>query len=140
MYENNFFSRVFGNSHDSFSCNQNHNIILGQYLQGSRATDGTLIYADIGPNVINQIQKFTVTDGSNYRVQYAEINHNAKAPQSLCDHELTPTVIEEELRSGSNTLSKLFSTWHCIHDTLSMLTLHPVSVHRTVTNILTLLL
>ena len=80
---------------EPFSC------IPDQHLQDSRATDGTLIYADIGPNTVNQIQRFKVTDDSIYRVQYAEINHNAKAPRSLCEH--PPKVVEEELRSGDHT-------------------------------------
>ena len=91
-YINNFCSRFW---------NHFHVAIPDQYLQDSRATDGTLIYADIGPNTIKQIQQFKVTDKSSYRVQYAEINYNAKAPQSLCEH--PPKGVEEELRSGNLT-------------------------------------
>ena len=50
--------------------------------QDSRATDDLIIYADIGPNAVNRVQKVVVPDDSN-RVQYAEINYSAKTPQNL---------------------------------------------------------
>ena len=50
--------------------------------QDSRATDDLIIYADIGPNAVNRVQKVVVPDDSN-KVQYAAINYNAKAPQNL---------------------------------------------------------
>ena len=50
--------------------------------QDSRATDDLIIYADIGPNAVNRVQKVVVPDDSNI-VQYAAINYNAKAPQNL---------------------------------------------------------
>ena len=69
--------------------------------QDSKVTDGTtLIYADIGPNV-SRVQKVVAPDDSNYKVQYAAINYNAKAPQNLCVPIASMTkVIEDELKSG----------------------------------------
>ena len=70
--------------------------------QNSRANDNTtLIYADIGPNAVNRIRKVIVPDHSKYKVQYAAIDYNAKAPQSLCVPIASMTkVIEDELKSG----------------------------------------
>jgi hypothetical protein len=42
-----------------------------------------------------------VPDDSNYNVQYAAINYNAKAPQHLCVP-IVSTAIEDELKSGSH--------------------------------------
>ena len=40
-------------------------------------------------------------DDSNYKVQYAAINYNAKAPQKLSVPNASMTkVVEEELKSG----------------------------------------
>ena len=40
-------------------------------------------------------------DDSKYKVQYAAINYNAKAPQNLCVPNASMTkVIEDELKSG----------------------------------------
>lgn len=75
-------------------------------MQDSRATDGTLIYADIGPTNVKRVQNTmaAVPDDSTYRVQYAEINYNAKAPQNLCvpDSQVTLKIYEAELKSGSH--------------------------------------
>ena len=64
-----------------------HNIIACTIFisQDSRATDGTThnIYASIGPNDVNRVQKDVIPDDRNYKVQYAEISYNAKAPQIL---------------------------------------------------------
>ena len=70
--------------------------------QDTRATDATtLIYADIGPNAVSRVQKVVAPDHSNYKVQYAAINYNAKAPQNLCVPNASMTkVIEDELKSG----------------------------------------
>ena len=70
--------------------------------QDLKATDGTtLIYADIGPNAVNRVQKVMAPDDSNYKVQYAEINYNVKAPHNLCMPIASMTkVVEEELKSG----------------------------------------
>ena len=70
--------------------------------QNSRATDSTtLIYADIGPNAVNRVQKVVVPDDNKYKVQYAAINYNAKAPQNLCVPIASMTkVVEDELKSG----------------------------------------
>ena len=75
---------------------------MANISQDSRATDGaTLIYADIGPNAVNRVQKVVAPDDSNYKVQYAAINYNAKAPQNLCVPIVSMTkVAEEELKSG----------------------------------------
>ena len=43
-------------------------------------------------------------DDSNYKVQYASINYNAKAPQNLCVPNSSDSVIKvvkDELKSGS---------------------------------------
>ena len=79
--------------HDNFAYN---------ISQDSRATDGTiLIYADIGPNAVSRVPKVVVPDDSNYKVQYASINYNAKAPQNLCVPNASMTkVVEDELKSG----------------------------------------
>ena len=52
--------------------------------QDSRATTH-VIYASIGPNDVNRVQKDVIPDDhiDNYKVQYAEISYNAKAPQIL---------------------------------------------------------
>ena len=70
--------------------------------QDSRPTDGTtLIYADIGPNAVSQVQKVVAPDHSNYKVQYAAIDYNAKAPQNLCVPNASMTkIVEDELISG----------------------------------------
>ena len=72
--------------------------------QDSKADDGTtLIYADIGAwqNAVNRVQKVVAPDDSKYKVQYAAINYNAKAPQNLCVPNASMTkVIEDELKSG----------------------------------------
>ena len=71
--------------------------------QDSKATDGTtLIYADIiGTNAVKQVQKVVAPDDSNYKVQYAAINYNAKAPQNLCLPIIAMTkVVKDELKSG----------------------------------------
>ena len=70
-------------------------------LQESRA-DNTLIYADVGPNTLNKSQKFRVTDDSSCRVQYAAINHDAKAPVSKL-----PLLTEDDLSSGNVNLRSL---------------------------------
>ena len=42
-----------------------------------------------------------VPDDSKYKVQYAAINYNAKAPQNLCLLIISMTkVVEDELKSG----------------------------------------
>ena len=68
-----------------------HNIIACILIiisQDSRATDDTthIIYASISPNDVNRVQKDVIPDDRNYKVQYAEISYNAKAPQILRDH------------------------------------------------------
>ena len=77
---------------------------MANISQNSRATDGTtLIYADIGPNAVNRVRKVVtvVPDHSNYKVQYAAINYNAKAPQNLCVPIASMTKnIGDELKSG----------------------------------------
>ena len=56
---------------------------------------------DIGPNAVNRVQNVVAHDHSNYKVQYAAINYNAKAPQNLCVPIASVTkVIEDELKSG----------------------------------------
>ena len=69
-----------------------------------RATDGTtvtLIYADIGPNAVSRVQRVMAPDDSNYKVQYASINYNTKAPQNLCVPITSMTkVVDNELKSG----------------------------------------
>ena len=77
-------------------------IIILCISQNSRANDSTtLIYADIGPNAVNRVRKVIVPDHSKYKVQYAAINYNAKAPQNLCVPIVSMTkVIEDELKSG----------------------------------------
>ena len=76
-------------------------LCLANISQNSRATDGTtLIYADIGPNAVNRVQMVVVPDHSNYKVQYAAINYNAKF-QNLCVPIASMTkVVEDELKSG----------------------------------------
>ena len=77
---------------------------LPNISQDVRATDGTtLIYADIGPNAVSRVQKVMAPDDSNYKVQYASINYNAKEPQNLCVPITSMTnfkVVEDELKSG----------------------------------------
>ena len=73
--------------------------------QDTRATNGTtLVYADIGPNAVNQFQN-VAPDDSNYKVQYTAISYNAKAPQNLCVPIASMmNVIEDELKSGNNNI------------------------------------
>ena len=77
-------------------------LCLANISQNLRATDGTaLVYADIGPNAVNRVQMVVVPDHSNYKVQYAAIDYNAKAPQNLCVPIASMTkVVEDELKSG----------------------------------------
>ena len=79
-----------------------HILCLANISQDSKATDGTtLIYADIGPNAVNRVQKVVVPDDSKYKVQYAAIDYNAKAPQNLYVSITSVTkVVEDELKSG----------------------------------------
>ena len=80
-----------------------HILCLANVSQDSKATDGTtLIYADIiGTNAVNRVQKDMVPDDSKYKVQYAAINYNAKAPQNRCVPIVSMTkVVEDELKSG----------------------------------------
>ena len=50
---------------------------------------------------MNQIRMVVIPDDSNYRVEYAAINHsdNDKAHQNLCEP-FTPKAMEDELTTG----------------------------------------
>ena len=81
-------------------------------MQDSRTerSDNTLIYADIGPNIVNRVKKVAVVpDDGQYRVQYAVINYKAKAPQNACVPP-TPEVNKAQLNSGSYSSYIIFST------------------------------
>ena len=80
-------------------CIDSAHVVISQDSR-TEPSDNTLIYADIGPNIVNRVKKVAVVpDDGQYRVQYAEINYKAKAPQNLCVPP-APEVNEAQLNSG----------------------------------------